>query len=155
MCHCSRETESRLNSARIPGKSHFNLLSVLCEKASRSLLSFSCDCFAKGKGGPRSVILLHHPLPPIILALGRHLKWWEPEQCFASESSHLFCSVKVCTQWHCGLFIRVDTLTLSHIVTHRAKDKNIHRMIAALLLTDQIMHIKILTILFVLIGICR
>lgn len=66
-------------------------------------------------------------LPPIIFALGRQLKWWEPGQCFGFWiiSSVLLCQgLYSVTLW---LFIRADTLTHSHAIrrthTHTRKTK--------------------------------
>ena len=99
-----------------------------------SLGSLCGDCLATGSESPpparwfRSIIRL----PPIIFALGRQLKWWEPGQCsgFWIISSVLLCQgLYSVTLW---LFIRADTLTHSHAIgrahthTHtHTKDKNI------------------------------
>lgn len=94
-----------------------------------SLGSLGGDCLATESEGPpparwfRSIIRL----PPIIFALGRQLKWWEPGQCFGFWiiSSVLLCQgLYSVTLW---LFIRADTLTHSHAIrrthTHTRKTK--------------------------------
>ena len=122
------------------------------------LWSFSCDCSATGDEGPCSIISLHHPLPAIIFALAPGWSDESPDNAPASESSLLFCSIKVCTLWHCGYSseqTHSHIHTLSHTVarTHTHTHTQTHTMkemyhspctllIAELLLTNKRTHTK-------------
>lgn len=63
---------------------------------------------------------LHHWLPPIIFALGRRLKWWEPGQClgFWIISSVLLCQGLYSEPLWPFITADTHTHTFAHARTH-------------------------------------